>query len=198
MCQPKELGGLGFKDLVKFNEAMLAKQVWWLLYDQNSLFYQVFKAKYFPFGTAFDAKKSSESYAWQSILKARLVIADGMLWRVGDGSTIQVYWDKWLPGKFSSRIGSPQLATPGDAHVSSLIDQDTKTWDCAWIDHLFLPFEAEKIKAIPLCVTHQVDCLIWPRRRDGEYSVKTGYELLCEREQLEMASVSDTTNKKLF
>ena len=82
--------------------------------------------------------------------------------------------------------------------ISSLIDQDTKTWDCAWIDHLFLPFEAGKIKAIPLCVTHQVDCLIWPRSRDGEYSVKTGYELLCEREQMEKASVSDTTNKKLF
>ena len=88
MCQPKELGGLGFKDLVKFNEAMLAKQVWRLLYDQNSLFYHVFLAKYFPFGTVFDAKKSSGSYAWQSILKARSVITDGMLWRVGDGSTI--------------------------------------------------------------------------------------------------------------
>ena len=63
MCQPKDLRGLGFKDLVKFNEAMLAKQVWTLLHNQNSLFYQVFKAKYFPHGTVFDAKMSSGSYA---------------------------------------------------------------------------------------------------------------------------------------
>ena len=82
MCQPNELGGLGFKDLVKFNEAMLAKQVWRLLHDQNSLFYQVFKAKYFPFGTVFDAKKSFGTYAWQRILKARLVIVDGILGQV--------------------------------------------------------------------------------------------------------------------
>ena len=121
-----------------------------------------------------------------------------MLWRLGDGSTIRVYWDKWLPRKFPSKIESPQIAAPGDVHVSSLINQDTKTWDCDRIDHLFLPFEEEKIKAIPLCVTHQADCLIWPRSRDGEYSVKTRYDLLCEREQQEKASISDTANKKLF
>ena len=69
---------------------MLAKQVWRLLHDQNSLFYRVFKAKYFPHGTVLDAKKASGSYAWQSILKARSVIADGMMWRVGDGSTILI------------------------------------------------------------------------------------------------------------
>ncbi|KAK9983953.1 hypothetical protein SO802_033478 [Lithocarpus litseifolius] len=43
----------------------------------------------------------------ESILKARSVIADGMLWRVGDGQTIRLYWDKWLPGKFPSKIVSP-------------------------------------------------------------------------------------------
>ena len=109
-----------------------------------------------------------------------------------------MYWDKWLPGKFPSKIVSPQRVTPGDVRVSSLIDQDTKTWDCARIDNLFLPFEVEKIKAIPLCVTEQADCLIWPRSRDGAYFVKTRYRLLCEMETMDKASVLDTANKKFF
>ena len=58
LCKPKALGGMGFKDLEKFNEAMLAKQVWRLLVDHSSLFYQVLSVKYFPRGSIFDAKGS--------------------------------------------------------------------------------------------------------------------------------------------
>ena len=50
---------------------MLVRQVWRLVHDTDSLFYRVFKAKYFPIGSIFDAKTKSGSYAWKSILKAR-------------------------------------------------------------------------------------------------------------------------------
>ena len=85
LCKHKSEGGLGFKDLVKFNEAMLANQVWRLHMDRTSLFFRVFSAKFFPSGLVFDAKSSKGSFAWQSILKARIVIEKGMLWRIGDG-----------------------------------------------------------------------------------------------------------------
>ena len=88
LCKPEAIGGLGFRDLCKFNDAMLAKQVWRLVTDTESLFYKVFKTKYFPNGTIFDAKASSGSYAWKSILRARKVISMGARWQVGDGSQI--------------------------------------------------------------------------------------------------------------
>ena len=128
-CKPKSEGGMGFKDLGKFNDAMLEKQAWRLLKDQNSLFSRVFKAKYFPKGSIFKVKVARGSYAWQSILKARKVILRGMRWRIGDGKSINIYNDNWLPGKGSARVVSPHVSTLEGAHVAALINPDTRTWN---------------------------------------------------------------------
>ena len=172
LCQPKSLGGLGFKDLQKFNEAILAKHVWRLLSDQSSLFYHVIKEKYFSQGSILDATASSGSYAWKSIL-AQSVVSDGLLWRVGDSLSIRVYRDNWIPGVFPTKAVLPRAGFSKDLRVAELINPDTGWWDIQKIEQMFLPFEVQKIKEVPLCVTRQEDCLIWPRSRDSKYSGKT-------------------------
>ena len=76
LTQPKAIGGLGFRDLCKCNEAMLTKQVWILLYNTDSLFYRIFFFFFLiRFYRIFKAKYSMQNclrviYAWKSILKA--------------------------------------------------------------------------------------------------------------------------------
>ena len=106
---PKNESEMGFKELRKFNDAMLAKQVWQLVHDKESLFYWVFKAKFFLSGDIFSAQVKLGSYAWRSILKARYLIAEGARYRVGNGQTVQIYQDYWLPGDGSSKVISPPL-----------------------------------------------------------------------------------------
>jgi hypothetical protein len=47
-CKQKNSGGMGFRDLGAFNEALLAKQGWRIMTEPLSLMASVFKAKYFP------------------------------------------------------------------------------------------------------------------------------------------------------
>ena len=44
LYQGKDFGGLGFKEIEKFNEALLTKQVWRMLKNLDSLCHRVFKA----------------------------------------------------------------------------------------------------------------------------------------------------------
>nr|POF00453.1 intron-binding protein aquarius [Quercus suber] len=103
-----------------------------------------------------------------------------------------------LPSGGSGRVSSPILDIPTDAVVADLFEEDSGWWNGVLIDRNFLPFEAQKIKSIPICYTLQEDILIWPKSRDGNYSVKMGYQLLRELENSELASVSDIGENKKF
>ena len=86
MTKSKTIGGMGFRNLAMFNDSLLAKQAWPLLHDKTSLFYKVFKARFFSNSTIMEVADSRMgSYAWKSILRGRDIIQRGDLWRIGNG-----------------------------------------------------------------------------------------------------------------
>ena len=79
---------------------MLAKQGWRLLQDKNSLLYGCFKAKYFPRCDFLEAKDCQNSfYVWKSLIAAQPILMKGCYWRVGNGASIRVLKDCWLPNQ---------------------------------------------------------------------------------------------------
>jgi hypothetical protein len=46
LCQPKKLGGLGFRQSKKYNEALLAKLTWMVISKRDSLCMQALRSKY--------------------------------------------------------------------------------------------------------------------------------------------------------
>ena len=55
MSLSKANGGMGFRDLVNFNKALLAKQIWRLWKFPESLIAKIIKAKYYPESSVLEA-----------------------------------------------------------------------------------------------------------------------------------------------
>ena len=71
-------GGMGFWDLRDFNLAMLAKQGWRMIQDNDSLLSKCFKARYFPRSSFLEAKESPGcSYVWRSLMVALPILRPG-------------------------------------------------------------------------------------------------------------------------
>lgn len=66
---PKYAGGLDFRDIETFNDALLAKIGWRLLKDPNSLLAQVLLGKYVKNSSFMDCTViASASHGWRSIM----------------------------------------------------------------------------------------------------------------------------------
>ena len=55
LCLPKTYGGMGFRDLKIFNQALLAKQGWRLMCDTSSLVHHVMSARYYKHSSLLHA-----------------------------------------------------------------------------------------------------------------------------------------------
>ncbi|KAL9670829.1 hypothetical protein QQ045_008387 [Rhodiola kirilowii] len=68
LCRSKIDGGLGFRDMRIFNEALLAKHAWRLLVCENSLVSRLLKAKYYSNSIVLNCQLAERpSLAWRSI-----------------------------------------------------------------------------------------------------------------------------------
>ncbi|KAL9417006.1 hypothetical protein AB3S75_040073 [Citrus x aurantiifolia] len=122
LCQPKSEGGMGFRDLIAFNQALLAKQCWRIVLQPFSLVAKV--------------------------LKARKIRKIGSRWRVGEGKDILVYYHNWIPRPYTFRPASPHTL-PSDTTVATLL-KENGGWNEELIRTHFLPVDTAAILKIPV------------------------------------------------
>ncbi|KAK2384992.1 putative mitochondrial protein [Trifolium repens] len=181
MTFPKAYGGLGFRNLHLFNMAMVAKQGWNFITKSNTLVAKVYKARYFPNSSLFASTLGhNPSYAWRSIWKSRHVIMNGCRWKIGDATKINIMIEPWLKRDDGRWLQSPQEQGVANLYVNHLLCPNEKTWDSNKIHSLFPPYIANSILAVPLFDDVIEDQLVWDDDMHGNYTVKSGYNLLLQ------------------
>lgn len=77
------------------------------------------------------------------ILHGRDALQLGLVKRVGDGSSVDVWTDPWIPGY--SRRPLVKLPNASVAKVHELIDEHSGQWDMAEIQSNFVESDVETI-----------------------------------------------------
>ena len=97
---------------------------------------------------------------------------------MGNGESIKIYGDNWLPIASFSGVHDPLPSEFQNASVSSLINHQTRTWDLEILSTTLTPFEADLVQKITLSRGQSRDVLFWPFVQSGIYSVKSSYYFL--------------------
>ena len=171
MTMPKYKGGLGFRDIEVFNLALLARQVWRILNEPNSLSARILKSVYFSSSDILSADLGPHpSQIWRSLCEGRDMLKLGIIRQIGDGGDTNIWTENWIPRDFGLRPVC-QISNTAPERVSALICSSTRTWDTEKLEAYFLPMDIEAIKQIPLSFMQQRDFCAWHYDRLGVFSV---------------------------
>lgn len=76
----------------------LCKLGWALAAEDEKLWIQTVKAKYFPHTQFLKCrKKTTDSWHWKGILSTKPIIKKGIYWHVGKEDSIDYWEDLWIP-----------------------------------------------------------------------------------------------------
>ncbi|KAK7840646.1 putative ribonuclease h protein [Quercus suber] len=121
-----------------------------------------------------------------------------MVWRIGNGRSIRIKEDKWLPLKANRSIVSPIPTIEPGARVNILIKAETGEWNTPEIQRLFLPHEAATICGIPLSARLPQDRIIWGLTPSGTFTTKSAYKLLVSHASTNLAGTSSLAPQNKF
>ncbi|GKV05586.1 hypothetical protein SLEP1_g17582 [Rubroshorea leprosula] len=201
VCRKKECGGLGVKDLRKFNLGLMGK--WWgrLVKGEEGLWGKVIRGKYGGNGGQWmdwvrDGRRVGSLW-WRDLQSLNVGedgnegwLTEGFRMKIGEGKGVSFWWDEWCGENCLANI-YPRLyvLSTGKEKDCQQMGEDhngTWKWNMTWRRALFqweeeaekeLQKTIEKVKISPGCA----DRWEWIHSADGQYSTTTAYAVLAKQ-----------------
>jgi len=196
VCLPKVRGGLGIKDLNKFNEALLGKWGWQLANNPHQLWARTLVSKYGGWHALLYGRGSADISPWWKDLKSifhqqhHSSLINNLRWKVGNGTKIKFWKDKWRGDDLTLKDKYPvlyQVSQQQDLTISLMGHNVDNRWDweIQWrrnfFDHEIDMVAAfmDEIDGVQIHLS-RLDHLTWRADPSGSYSTKSEYNLLME------------------
>ena len=126
-------------------------------------------------------RTARRSHFWTALSLGAELLLKGMRWVVGDGWTIQIWQDHWLPnGSLRSYIKGPLLPQEEDCQLNSI--WSTQTWDFEALNLPLSPQLQDLLQGIPVArFARLIDHFLWPHNK-GTYSIKSASKFLFQHQ----------------
>ncbi|GLU18032.1 hypothetical protein SLE2022_343540 [Rubroshorea leprosula] len=198
VCKSKDKGGLGVRDLRKFNLALMGK--WWgrLAKGDEGLWMKIISAKYLKVGKHWmDWIKDNNgggSLWWRDVCRLNRVneesvgwLSEGFRMNIGDGKSASFWWDSWgregcLANKFP-RLYLLSIGKENSCNQMGSIRSGSWEWKLTWRRNLF-EWEAEEVVDLERMIEGVKVNPGWPDKwewihdKEGHYSSKSAYHIL--------------------
>jgi hypothetical protein len=96
LCQPKDMGGLGIKNIDTQNKCLLSKWLFKLI-NEEGLWQEVIRKKYLCNKSIGQVRrKPGDSHFWTGLMKVRDMFLERGVFSVNNGRDIRFWEDRWL------------------------------------------------------------------------------------------------------
>jgi len=170
MMKSKKDGGLGFRDITNFNDALLAKVSWRILTSPSCLLAKILCGKYCRSSSFLDCvAPGSTSHGWKGILIGRDLLKLQLGKSIGTGSNTILWSEPWISFSAPTIPMGPPTKLTQEMKVNELICPITKDWNRDKISQILPAYEKDILAIRPSKFGAQ-DQYVWLSTKSGEYS----------------------------
>ncbi|KAL0295117.1 UNVERIFIED_CONTAM: hypothetical protein Sangu_3204000 [Sesamum angustifolium] len=173
VCKPKEEGGLGISSLIATNQALMLKQLWRILqHDGNSIWVDWVYRYRLRHSTIWTFNGTTGSWGWKKLLKLRPLLRSGVTYKIGDGSSFNLWQDVWHergPLCLTYPQGPRITGLPLTTLLSSVLQRNQWCWPAS--------IDAEIVAQLPPTDPTAADTIYW-NSSSGTYSLKSAVSLI--------------------
>ncbi|XP_050207419.1 uncharacterized protein LOC126656837 [Mercurialis annua] len=184
--QPKENGGLGYRCMDLFNQALIMKVGWNLLTNRDVHWVKVLKAKYKVPDGRLDVlpTRSNPSHLWRALGTVWPNVQEGTRWALCNGESVRFWLDPWLDESciLCNLVIQPIPSMEINALDSCYVSLD-KQWN--WNAFAYLLPEsvlAKIIRVIPPDPSHGDDFMYWGCSSNGLFSTRSAYKSIAHHD----------------
>jgi hypothetical protein len=92
-------------------------------------------------------KKKNASHTWRATLAKRAVLELDLIRRIGDGTSTNIWNDKWIPNAIGFKLICRQDGATA-IRVCDMLNQ-ARSWDDRALAETLIPMDAAEVKCIP-------------------------------------------------